>query len=245
MKPPTNPTLRIVFPEGFTREQMAAGSQPSTRLRAGNATSTRACPRAATSRRRSAFARRRSSRRTFPTRGRGLPLPGAVRIHRADDVQEARRGPAHRVPPELEEGQSGVREGTQPHTVRRPHHRLDHRTRGSRAERSEAGRRRHLQPFARRDVAWPRRNRPLRPSYPAGKAPDGRAGERFQPVTTRARTTVCRRRRSRTPGSLRCRQPRIRRRQLPLLLSQAQQGSPLLHASLDAFNAYKAAHPPQ
>ena len=151
--------------------------------------------------------------------------------------------PAHRVPPELEEGQSGLREGAQPHTVRRPDHRLDHRARGARAERSEAGRRRHLQPPACRDVAWPRRNRSLRPAYPAGKAPDGRAGERFQPVQhahePRLAADADLEPRARCDGGSRA----SGEGELPLLLSQARQGSPLLHREPRAFNAYKAAHP--
>ena len=161
--------------------------------------------------------------------GGGLPLPGAVRVHRADDIRE-----------QLGEDQLVA--------FRRNWKKVDLAYAKARNLTpydvliiASIIEREALAPSDQKLVAAVIYNR-LHAAMTLGLDATVRYGLHIPPGkpltdaqataptrTTRARTTVCRRRRSRTPASLRCRQPRIRRRRTTSTSSQARQGSPLLH----------------
>ena len=91
--PTTTPlaTLRVIFPEGFTRGEMAerVGAVREIAISERNVTP-RLVERAATSRRVRAPAAGRVSQGLGGQVAGGVPLPGDVRVHEADAVGEAR-----------------------------------------------------------------------------------------------------------------------------------------------------------
>ncbi len=244
-KPPTNPTLRIVFPEGFTREQMAS------RITAVDA-----------------IARRK--RNVDPTLSARGYLAATKRVRApaefAKDVPDA-EAEGFLFP--------ALYEFTAQTTSRRlAKDQLIAFRRNWKKVNLAYAKARNLTPYdvliiasiIEREALAPSDQKlvaaviynrlhaamslgldatvPLRPAHPAGKAPDGRAGDTVPTRTTRARTTACRRRRSRTPGS-----PAMEAAAHPAKANylyfylKPDKVHLFFTASLDAFNAYKAAHP--
>ena len=112
---------------------------------------------------------------------------------------------------ELGAGRPRVRALEEPDAVRRADHRVDDREGGARAERAPARGRRDLQPPEGAHAARDRRDDPLRARRPADRAAAKSQLEIRQPVQHTPApglppTPIA------TPGSPRCRPPRIRRR---------------------------------
>ena len=202
--------FRIVFPEGFTRDEMAHRVQVVAKIaQRKSRTSTFASSSASYLRASHAAAGRRLRREE--AQPRGLPLPGDVRLPGEHDVDAARAGPARRVPRELGEGRPELRAQEEPHAVRRADHRVARREGGARAGRAAEDRARHLQPAARAHESRDRRDDALRAARAGHEVADRSPSSRARTPTTRATRTSpgCRRRRSRIRGSPRCRRPRI------------------------------------
>jgi hypothetical protein len=152
--------LRVLFPEGFTRAQMAARAH-----RVSPAIGVSQYLRATASSTLPGIRRRRQA-----AQPRGLPLPRDVRDLRRLAGGSSGQEAAGRLLPELGEGQPPLCALKEPDALRRPDDRLDDREGGRRAEGTPARRSGDLQPPARADAARHRRHAPLRARHPADQA---------------------------------------------------------------------------
>ena len=147
---PPKPILRIVFPEGFTRKEMAAriARREQDRARRSAASSPSLVPKAYLAATRDAGRARRTSR--TPTRRTSRASSSRRRTTSREDTTSKQL-----VADQLEaferawsEVDLDVRELEEPDAVRRAHHRVDDREGGAGPEGARARRRGHLQPAA-------------------------------------------------------------------------------------------------
>ena len=155
--------LRIVFPEGFTRAQMAE------QITAVNGIAKR--KRGVTPRISAERYLALTAEHPFPGRfardrkravARGLPLSGHLRVHGAHDRQGDGREAAGRVSRQLGEGRPALREVEEPDALRRADHRLAGREGGGGARGAGEGGVGDLQPAQGGHAARHRRDHPLR-----------------------------------------------------------------------------------
>ena len=167
--PPTPPPpkpFRIVFPEGFTRRQMA------DRITAVDAIALhRRGVRPSLSA--SAYLKATAGKTRVPGFGRtryryeGFLFPATYDFFKNTPSKAARQRPARRVPGELGEREPALRAPQEPDAVRRADHRVDDREGGAGVARAPARRGRDLQPAPRADAARDRLDDPLRARCPA------------------------------------------------------------------------------
>ena len=204
--------FRVVFPEGFTRMDMAHRVQ----VVAGIAYRERGVkPRlSAKTYLRASYPRRIAGFGRKTPAARGLPLPRDVRLPREHDVGAARARAAAGVPAELAEREPVVRALEEPDAVRRADHRVARREGGAGAGRAAEDRARDLQPAARAHEPRHRRDHALRPARARDEVADAVGAEQRQPVqhaeSEHHRTAADADREPR--ASPRSRRPRTRRR---------------------------------
>ena len=209
--PPPKP-LHIVFPEGFTRKQMAARitavDQIARKKRHVNPKlRAEAVPRSRPAERAAGPVRRRRARRQLE----GFLFPATYdfigrRPRRSSSTSSSRRSTRAWTQRRPE-----VREVEEPDAVRRPDHRVDDREGGGRPGGAEAHRGGDLQPAPRRAAAGI--DATVRYGFDVpGRRRCASLSSRATTRTTRASGRACRRRRSRTRGWRRSRRPRIPRR---------------------------------
>ena len=184
--PPPPKTCNIAFPEGFTREQMAAKVTANARA------AQQEC----------GFASRLSesrylaltdgasrvppavSDRGSAAESRGLPVPSHLRVHGEDEDPPDGQLTACGLREELGEGQPALRAVEEPDAIRRPDHRVDDREGGHRARGATARRRGDLQPPQGRHDAGDRRDASVRPRHSAhGVDPASRSSTRTTRTT--------------------------------------------------------------
>ena len=210
--PPPPKPFHIVFPEGFTREDMADRVVAVADDRAPQAQRERAPQPHGVPRRERAARSSRASARKPQTNLEGFLFPATYEFLQGHDLAAARRRPDRHVLPQLAEGRHALRALEEPHAVRRADDRVDGREGGQGARGAQADRRRDLQPAAPADGARHRRDAALRAATSRRPSRSRSRSCRARRPTTRATRRACRRRRSRTPASPRSRRPRTRRR---------------------------------
>ena len=210
--PPPPKPFRVVFPEGFTRADMAqrvsAVALIAKRKRGAPVRLSRATYLAAT---------RRLVVPCFTPRVRtkleGFLFPATYDFLAKTTSRAARARPDRRRSAATgARVEARLRPLEEPDAVRRPHDRVDGREGGAGSGGAPARRRGHLQPAARTHAARHRRDAALRPAHPADPVDPRVPAAQLDARTTRATASACRRRRSRTRGSRRSERPRIRRR---------------------------------
>ena len=241
--PPPPKPLRIIFPEGFTRREMGervaavkriAAEKRKKKTRISEAAYLKLTQRSALPGRFAADGK--------PRAPRGLPVSGDVRVPAADDDEAAGQQAADRVPAQLGEARSPLRQVEEPDAVRRPDHRVDGGEGDARARGAAARGGGDLQPAQGADAARDRRDDPLRPERPRHRvAPSVSPGEPDAVQHTPPRGPPADP--DRKPG------PRVdaggrpsTQGRLPLLRPQARQGPPLLHGRRSEFLSYLAEH---
>ena len=167
------PTLKIIFPEGFTREQMAERINEVNAHRAREAQHQPAAVVVGVSESHGELEDPGEVRRgREAAAARRLPVPGRLPVRAEDDLAAARQSPAGGVRARLEPGRPLVCEVAKPHPVRRLDHRVPDREGGHRPRGARARGRRDLQPASPRDDVGDRRHDSLRPQDPRhGVAP--------------------------------------------------------------------------
>ena len=182
LPPPPKP-FRVVFPEGFTRAQMAERVEAVAKIARAEAA------RAGRARARGQYLRATARGRAAVLHAapadepRGIPLPGDVRLPREDDVAPAGRATScRRSAQNWRSVDLALRAQEEPHALRRADDRVDGREGDAGAVGAAARRGGDLQPAARAHAARDRRDAALRPAHPADAVdPRVPAAER-QPV---------------------------------------------------------------
>ena len=203
--------LRILFPEGFTRKEMvkrvaevrqiAKTKRKVTPKLSGNtyAVATKAAKVPA----------------PFRKHARGIEgflFPATYEFTPKTTAKQLVEDQIEHFNDELGEGRPAVREDEAADAIRRPDHRLDGREGDDRARRAAARGGRDLQPAEGADAARDRRNDPLRARRPRHRGAARLAARERQSRTTPGTARACRRLRSRTRASPRCRPPLTRPR---------------------------------
>ena len=178
-KPP--PTLKIVFPEGFTRNEMIQ--------RVGVVRNIAQRKRKITPRLSGAKYAAASKAAKPPAQFRGdakgiegFLFPATYEFTAKTTSKRLVADQLIVLQPELEEGRSAGGEGEEPDAVRRPDHRLDDREGDDRSRGARQGRRRDLQPAEGGDAARDRRDDPLRARHSRNRGAPGLAARERQPV---------------------------------------------------------------
>ncbi len=221
--PPPLARLRIIFPEGFTRREMADRVAAVRQIAIEKRGVTPRLTRTGYLQASGAAVPPPEFRKDWKLSSiEGFLFPATYEFTKLTSSGAARPRPARGVPPELAQGRPPLRALEEPHAVRRPDHRVDDREGDRRSRGAPARRGGDLQPAAQPHAARDRRDDPLRPQRAGHRAAQAVRPRERQPVQHAEPARPSADARSRTRGSRRC----VRRRGRPRSTTSTSCASP-------------------